>query len=235
MAARAGGGVYVAYDVGYPSAKTIRILNVDTGATLDFPVSGERAQRGMARGSGRPDLGRWEQGDRMKAVHTNAAGTRARFGRQRGARHAAPTPCGRRRSPARAGGADVVYTATTQKAINVWHTQIARTLTVKAEPVRRRRRSGVTFTVTDAGDPVAGATVRFGSRTGDDERVRQGDHRRARLLGPGQGQGEEGRIQPGHDGRARALTRRHALTTPYLALTVAGCAFHLPLPNVSGT
>jgi hypothetical protein len=64
------------------------------------------------------------------------------------------------------GGADVVVTATTQSAINVWHTKIERTLSVKASPATARRGSGVTFTVTDAGDPVAGASVRFGSRAG---------------------------------------------------------------------
>ena len=63
------------------------------------------------------------------------------------------------------GGADVVVTATRQSAINVWHTQILRTLTVTADPASARRGGRVTFRVSDAGDPVTGATVRFGSRT----------------------------------------------------------------------
>ena len=42
MVGRPGGGVYVAYVVGYPTARFIRVLNVVTGATLDVPGSAER-------------------------------------------------------------------------------------------------------------------------------------------------------------------------------------------------
>ncbi len=164
MVGRPGGGVYVAYVVGYPTARFIRVLNVVTGATLDVPGSANADAVAM---SAEPD-GRlwltWEQGGKVKAVHTNAAATQfgsiGTWGAPRGTEYLwKSTIAG---AP---GGASLVYTATTQNAINVWHTNVTRTLTVKGSPATARRGSGVTFTVTDAGDPVAGATVRFGSRT----------------------------------------------------------------------
>ncbi|MCX6432879.1 MAG: hypothetical protein NTX29_08830 [Actinobacteria bacterium] len=163
MAARAGGGVYVAYKIGYPSTKTIRILRVDNGATLDFPVSGNVRSVSM----GADPAGRiwvsWNQDSKMRAVHTNKAGTVlgsiGTWGAPRGTETMWKTTVNGSES-----GADIVVTATTSSAINAWHTQIERTLTVKAGAARHG--SGVKFTVTDAGDPVSGATVRFGSRTG---------------------------------------------------------------------
>ncbi len=165
MAARAGGGVYVAYKVGYPTVRLIRIYRVDTGAALDVPVSGNVRDVSM----GADPAGRiwvsWNQDNRMRAVHTNRAGTvlgsAGAWGAPRGTSTMWKTAIS-----GSAGGADVVVTATTRSAINVWHTQILRTLTVKGAPGSARPGSGVTFTVSDAGDPVAGATVRFGSRSG---------------------------------------------------------------------
>jgi hypothetical protein len=164
MVGRPGGGVFVAYAVGYPTPKFIRVLNVVTGATLDVPRSADADAVAL---SAEPD-GRlwltWEQGGKVKAVHTNAAATRlgsiGSWGAPRGTENLWKSTIA-----GTSGGASVVYTATTQSAINVWHTNVTRTLTVKANPASARRGSGVTFTVTDAGDPVAGATVRFGSRT----------------------------------------------------------------------
>ncbi len=163
MAARTGGGVFVAYTMGYPSATNIRILRVDTGATLDFPVSGNVRDVSM----GADPAGRiwvsWNQDSKMRAVHTNKAGTVlgsiGSWGAPRGTDSMWKTAVNGSES-----GADVVVTATTSSAINVWHTQIERTLTIKAGTARHGSR--VKFTVTDAGDPVSGATVKFGSRSG---------------------------------------------------------------------
>jgi hypothetical protein len=49
--------------------------------------------------------------------------------------------------------------------INVWHTQALRTLSVAGSPATVRRGHSVRFTVTDAGDPVPGATVKFAGHT----------------------------------------------------------------------
>ena len=164
MAARAGGGVFVAYKVGYPSPTSIRLLRVDNGAALNIPVSGNVRSVSM----GADPAGRlwvsWIQSDRIRAVHTNRAGTVLGsigvWGAPRGTSSLWKTA-----TTGSDTGADVVTTATTSSAINVWHAQILRTLTVKAAPSNVRRGRSVTVTVTDAGDPVAGATVRFAGRS----------------------------------------------------------------------
>ncbi len=165
MVGRPGGGVYVAYAVGYPTTKTLRIMNVVTGATMDVP--GSKDARDVAL-SAEPD-GRlwvtWQARNRVLAVHTNAAATR--FGSV-GAWGAPPgtSTLWSSEIAGTAGGASLVYTATTQNAINVWHRLVNRTLTVKAAPATVRRGGNVKVTVTDAGDPVSGATVKIGSRSG---------------------------------------------------------------------
>lgn len=164
MVGRPGGGVFVAYGMGYPTPSSIRILNVVTGATLDIPRAKDARKIAL---SAEPD-GRlwltWSEGRKVKAVHTNAAATRlgaiGTWGAPRG------TETFWRSSIAgTAGGASVVWTATTQNRINVWHTMVSRTLSVSADPGAVRRGGRVTFTVTDAGDPVSGASVKFGSTT----------------------------------------------------------------------
>ena len=165
MAARSGGGVYVAYAVGYPTATSIRVLKVGTSSTLDVP--GSAGARNISMGSG-PD-GRlwvsWVSGNRLKVVHTNASATRfgavGNWGAPRGT-----ATMWKSAIEGFAGGADVVVTATTSSEINVWHSQALRTLGVSANRKAVRRGSPVTLTVTDAGDPVAGAHVRLGARSG---------------------------------------------------------------------
>ncbi len=105
------------------------------------------------------------EGTKVKAVHTNATATRlgaiGSWAAPRGT-----DPLWHTAIAGTTGGASIVVTATTQRAINVWHTQVTRTLSVTADPGSIRRGGRVTFTVADAGDPVAGARVRFGSRQG---------------------------------------------------------------------
>ncbi len=180
MVGRPGGGVYVAYSMGYPTRKAIRILNVATGARMDITRVKNPSTIAM---SAEPD-GRlwltWREGTKVKAVHTNAAATRL------GAigSWAAPRGTDYLWHTAIAGttrGASIVVTATTRSAINVWHTRALRTLSLTG-PATARRGSLVTFTVADAGAPVAGARVRFGSQLGTTNRAGK-----VTLAAPGSG------------------------------------------------
>jgi hypothetical protein len=165
MVSRPGGGVYLAYVMGYPTADGIRILNAATGGTLD--IGGSKGAQHVAM-SAEPD-GRlwvtWHRGTRVYAVHTNPAVT------QLGAIGSWGAPPGtstlwKSEAAGTAGGVSLVYTATTQNAINVWHRLVNRTLSVKAAPTKVKRGANVKVTVTDAGDAVAGAKVKIGSKTG---------------------------------------------------------------------
>ena len=165
MAARAGGGVYVAYAMGYPSTTTIRVLQVGTTHTMDLPVSGRVGRISLtADPAGRIWLV-YGQDDRVKAVHTNAAATQfgavGSWGAPRGA-----TTVWHTAAIGSSGGLDIVITSNgADNKINVWHTQALRTLSIKAAPSSAHRGSAVVFTVTDAGDAVAGATVKFAGHT----------------------------------------------------------------------
>ncbi|HTY26552.1 MAG TPA: hypothetical protein VMD51_00200, partial [Mycobacterium sp.] len=54
-----------------------------------------------------------------------------------------------------------------QGTFATWHSQLVAPLAVKVKPASLEvgRRARVTVTVTDAGDRVAGATVKFGKKT----------------------------------------------------------------------
>ncbi len=163
MAARVGGGVYVAYSMGYPNVKSIRIWQVGTGNTLDIPGSANAEAVSLAAG---PD-GRlwvtWSAKDKIKAVHTNASVTKVGAVGSWGAPKGTATIWSTTTS-AEAGGLDVAISSEARSAVNVWHTHLTRTLSVNG-PATAGRGSSVTFTVSDAGDPVAGARVTFGGRS----------------------------------------------------------------------
>lgn len=163
LAARAGGGVYVAYPVGYPTTTGIRLWKVGTGQVLNIPGAQDaRAITATADPAGRIWVS-WSSKNRVKAVHTNTAGTAlgavGSFGAPRGT-----VTVWNSTSSADGGGLDVAYSVTVRNSINLWHTHLQRTLSVNA-PGSARAGSSVTFMVTDAGDPVANARVSFGGRS----------------------------------------------------------------------
>jgi hypothetical protein len=164
LAGRAGGGVYAAYVMGYPSVKTIRIWQVGTANTLDVPASQASAISLASDPSGRLWL-TYVQSDKIKVVHTNKAATAlgavGSWGAPRG-----KTDLWKTATSATDGVLDVVATASgADEKVNVWHTQALRTLSIKASPSPASRGRAVTFTVTDAGDPVSGVQVKFAGRT----------------------------------------------------------------------
>jgi hypothetical protein len=161
MTSRAGGGVYVAYGMGYPNLTGIRILEVGTGRTMDIAASGRVGRISLTSDpAGRLWLV-YAKDNKVKAIHTNRAatafGAQGSWGAPRGTDTLWHTA-----AVGTTGGLDVVISSNgTDGKINVWHTQALRTLSVTAAVSHPRRGTTVTFTVTDAGDPVAGATVKF--------------------------------------------------------------------------
>lgn len=165
LVGRAGGGVYAAYSMGYPSVKAIRIWQVGTTNTLDVPAPQSSAISLAADPSGRLWL-TYIQGDKVKVVHTNKAATKLGSIGSWGIPHG-QADLWKTASSATDGALDVVVTASdANEKVNVFHTQALRTLSVSASPATARRGSSVTFTVTDAGDPVKSATVKFMGHSG---------------------------------------------------------------------
>ena len=80
-----------------------------------------------------------------------------------------------------------VFNLGTSSDASTFHRRLLPGLTLTAAPgrLRRGRRTSVTFTVRDAGDPVKGAKVAAGGELRDDQRPRQGGARPARARGEG--------------------------------------------------
>lgn len=74
MVSRPGGGVLVAYKVGYPSTGRIRVWQVGTTRQFDIPGSGGARRISMAAEPGGQVWVTWIAGDRVKSARLNATG-----------------------------------------------------------------------------------------------------------------------------------------------------------------
>jgi hypothetical protein len=162
VAERTGGGVYIAYRVGYPTSKRIRVWEVGTNHTFDVRSPASTVDR-VALTAG-PDGRLWLSwrtvGDgKLHAARTNRAATRI------GAIRTVAPPGGTGFIWSTAlegsrGPLDVIVNAQAGGSPALWAAHILPGLTVKASP-RRLAQGRVTVTVTDAGQPVRGAHVSF--------------------------------------------------------------------------
>lgn len=167
MAARVGGGVYLATPVGYPTTTGVRIVRLDTGWTTVIPAR-IVGQVSIAAAPGGRMWVSWidrSSNDVVKAVRSNPAGTA--FGRV----VTLGTPAGGDQmwhlasDGGTAGKLDVVATLDKggSNVINLYHTQAQAGLSATAAYVSSSSGRFIRVTVTDAGAAVAGATVRRGS------------------------------------------------------------------------
>jgi len=181
LVARRGGGFYVAYPTGYPSANRVRLWRIGaSGATRIARVAGgSPAVAIAAAGDGRLWV-LWTKGfgdPDVLATRSNPSATR--FGAVVNAGHPRDGKQAYKLDASAAGGAlDVLGNfniGTTTTAVTSYR-RILPGLTLGARPrrIRKGEPTEVRFTVIDAGAPVKGATVRAGGRsatTGRDGRV----------------------------------------------------------------
>jgi hypothetical protein len=164
MAERAGGDVWIAYLRGYPTSHVIRMWKVGTKKFWDFNTRTQIATLDLATGpGGRLWLSWWALGDRkIHATRSNPAVTK--FGAVR--KVALPGgPSGQLRaytSDGSAGPLDVIAASQPPGSgtAGVYAVHMLPGLTVKASP-KHLAQGQLTVTVTDAGQPVRGATVTF--------------------------------------------------------------------------
>ena len=182
LAARRGGGFYVAYPTGYPASNRVRLWRIGaSNAPLIARVagSGSPAVAIAAAGDGRLWV-LWTKGFGDPDVLATRSNTNAtRFGAVVNAGHPKDAKQAYKLDASAAGGAlDVLGNfniGTTSTAVTSYR-RILPGLTLGARPrrVRKGEPTEVRFTVIDAGAPVKGATVRAGGRsatTGRDGRV----------------------------------------------------------------
>ena len=127
MVSRPGGGVLVAYKVGYPSTGRIRVWQVGTTKQFDIPGSGGARRIAMAAEPGGQVWVTWIAGDRVKSARLNAAGVVPRSTISWTGPPQSSTMWKIGTSSGSVKRLDVVVTASGPGgSINVWHRQAVR-------------------------------------------------------------------------------------------------------------
>ena len=152
-------GVYLAYGQGYPTSKTVAVWRVDSSKPqLVIKADGAKHVNVAAAPQGRLWL-MWERRGSIYATRTNHAATRVGpFSKLR--------PPGSRTvyqlaGEGSAGPLDVVA----NDGHGLWHQQVWPRLQLVAKTAKSGAGRTVTFRVLDAGDPVAGATIKAGAKS----------------------------------------------------------------------
>ncbi len=153
-------GVYLAYCSGYPTCKRALLWRVG-GKTLTAGAGQDVEDVNIAAA---PD-GRlwvmWHEGgsNELSATRTNKAATR--FGPIVKVKPPAATDTvWKLKGEGTRGQLDVLASISTGSSLATWHTQVLPPLTISA----KKGSDSVTFAVTDAGDPVAGAKVAYAGK-----------------------------------------------------------------------
>ena len=154
-------GVYLAYCSGYPTCK--RALLWRMGGKPLAAGSGQDIEdvNIAAAPEGRLWV-MWHEGgsNELFATRTNKAATRF------GPAVAIKPPAGtssvwKLKGDGTLGPLDLLASVSTGSSLSAWHTQVLPSLSIAA----KKGTAGVTFTVSDAGDPVAGAKVAYAGKT----------------------------------------------------------------------
>lgn len=127
MVSRPGGGVLVAYKVGYPTTSRIRVWQPGTTRQFDIPGSSRARRISMAAEPGGQVWVTWIAGDRVKSARLNATGVVPRSTISWAGPPQSSTLWKVGTSSGSAKRLDVVITASGAGGpINVWHRQAVR-------------------------------------------------------------------------------------------------------------
>ena len=153
------GGVYLFYGQGYPTFKTLALWKVDTAKPhLVVKLDGNEHANLAAAPNGRLWL-MWERSGTIYAARTNRSATRV------GAVNAVKPPSGatiyRLNGEGSAGPLDLIANMQAGGNQSLWHQQVWPKLSLAGS----RSGTSIVFRVTDAGDAVAGATVKAGGKS----------------------------------------------------------------------
>jgi len=177
LAARSGGGSYIAYPTGYPSLERVRVWRIGAGrAPIVGRVRGGSPAAAIAAASDGRLWVLWTKGFGDPDVLARRSNRNAtRFGATVNAGHPRDAMQAHKLDASAARGAlDVLGNfniGTTSGAVTSYR-RIEPGLTLAARPgrLRRGRATSMRFTVSDAGDPVRGAAVRVGGKSATTDR-----------------------------------------------------------------
>ena len=166
LASRVGGGVWAAYAAGYNNTSALVLWNVETGKTLVMHrPTADLQYVNLSAGPGGRLWVSWIQGGTVYATRTNPAVTK--FGVVRTV--VAPgDDVTRTAGNGALGPLDTAITSRSSGTVPaIYSARILEGLAVSAAPARVSFAKGgtVTVTVTDAGLPVPGVSVKVGSAT----------------------------------------------------------------------
>jgi hypothetical protein len=156
-------GVFLFYGQGYPTFKTLALWKVDTAKPqIVIKADGNEHANVAAAPDGRLWL-MWEQSGTIFAARTNKAATKV------GAANALKPPSGgtiyRLNGEGSSGQLDLIANLQAGGQQGLWHQQILPKLQLTSSTRKTGTARTITFKVLDAGDPVAGATVKAGGKT----------------------------------------------------------------------
>ncbi len=160
LAGRIGAaGVFLFFGQGYPTFTSLALWKVDAGRPQIVMKADRNEHANLAAApEGRLWL-MWEQNGTIYAARTNRTTTKV------GAANALKPPSGgsvfRLNGEGSAGPLDLIANVNAGGQQNLWHQQVRPKLTLTAS----RFGNAIVFRVLDAGDPVAGASVRVGGRS----------------------------------------------------------------------
>ncbi|HWE10117.1 MAG TPA: hypothetical protein VG325_12230 [Solirubrobacteraceae bacterium] len=166
VAARAGGGVYVAYPGGYPASTRVVLWRVgDAGSRVIAQAPGDHHATVSATGDGRIWVVWSDTHGHVYASRSNRSANT--FGAVVSTRAPGSGSIYSLDASAAPDGSIDVFALTDAGHSETFQTHLLPGLTVRATPNRLRpgRATAVTFTVSDAGDPVRGSVVTALGRT----------------------------------------------------------------------
>jgi len=157
------GGVYLVYGQGYPTYDTLALWKVDTARPQLVVRAADNEHANVAAApEGRLWL-MWERRGTIYATRTNKAATR--IGAVNTLRPPSVGTIFRLNGEGSAGPLDLIANVSAGGQQGLWHQQVWPKLQLTASSRKAGRGRVITFRVLDAGDPVAGASVRAGGRT----------------------------------------------------------------------
>jgi hypothetical protein len=160
IAARVGGpGVFVAYCGEYPTCERARLWEIGSGKPMAVGRGADVESVGVSAGPRGRLWVFWQDGAVIKAARSNPAATKT------GAIVKVKPPKGtdslwRVGGEGSLGPLDLFAHVSTGSSLATWHTQVKPGLTLRCSGGKV-----VGCTVSDAGDPVAGAKVKIGGKT----------------------------------------------------------------------
>jgi hypothetical protein len=158
-------GVYLAYTVGFPVARAVQVLRAGA-RTVVLRVKAPGAGHVVLAGAPQGRLWLvWTRGKAIFAARTNRSATRLGAVRKLALRKGA-TAVDQLQGDGSTGALDLVATLAGRGGERIWHEQLlpGLSLAIAAQGAADAPRR-YTFRVTDAGEAVANATVRFGKQT----------------------------------------------------------------------